>query len=115
MRSPGRGSLRMRSILTAPGLTLALLVLSSPPGSAAPGASPAPPVGVIAGTVMDNDGAGVPFASVVIEGTRRGTQTSEAGHFTISNVPVGTYSLLAHGMGHAPSRSPGIAVNAGRT
>ena len=94
--------------LIAPGLALALLV--SPSSSLG---SPSPPAGSIAGTITDNDGA-VAFAYVLVEGTVRGAQTNAEGRYVISNVPVGTYTILARGMGHAPVRAT-IAVNAGRT
>ena len=57
---------------------------------------------------------GADIAAVGVEGTGRGAQTSEAGRFAIS-LPVGTYTLLVRSMGHAPTRLPAVAVNAGRT
>src|SRR5690242_18894145 len=92
---------------------IALVLLALLPSSVF--AAPSAPVGAITGTVTDSDGAAIPYANVQVEGTTRVTQTNDAGRFTITSVPVGTYTLLVHGMGQAPARRTGIAVNAGRT
>jgi outer membrane receptor protein involved in Fe transport len=92
---------------------IALVLLALLPSSVF--ATPSAPVGAITGTVTDSDGTGIPYANVQVEGTTRGSQTNESGRFTITSVPVGTYALLVHGMGQAPARRNGIAVNAGRT
>jgi outer membrane receptor protein involved in Fe transport len=52
------------------------------------------------------------FANVIILGTRRGAASDEAGNFTITLVPVGTYQLKVQPLGFEP-KTLSITVNAG--
>jgi hypothetical protein len=72
--------------------------------------------GRIAGKVTDaKSGEPLAFANVVIMGTNPllGAMTLNDGTFTITGVPVGTYTVKAMMMGYAAVEKPGVAVNAG--
>jgi TonB-linked SusC/RagA family outer membrane protein len=64
----------------------------------------------VSGTVKDNFGNPLPYASVVVSGTKTGTTTDEEGHFNISakNGSTLIFSALNH-------KSQEIAVTASRT
>jgi outer membrane cobalamin receptor len=62
-------------------------LLLSPPASAQT-------TGTIEGRVVDaEDGAPLPGANVVVEGTSLGTSTNESGRFTLSGVPTGSQTV----------------------
>lgn len=44
----------------------------------------------------------LPGVTVSIEGTQYATMTDETGHFSIDNIPSGTYILLTQYMGYSP-------------
>jgi Carboxypeptidase regulatory-like domain/TonB-dependent Receptor Plug Domain len=59
--------------------------------------------GRISGTVRDNQGAVVPNASITVTdkttNLTRTTTTDESGFYTVTNLPVGTYAILAEQKG----------------
>lgn len=63
----------------------------------------------VSGTVKDNTGAPLPFASVVVAGTKTGTTTDENGKFNISTKNGAT--LLFSALNHKPME---VAVNNSR-
>lgn len=54
------------------------------------------------GLVMDQQNNPLAFATIAIEGTSFGTTTSEDGSFTLSKVPIGTYTIVASYLGYEP-------------
>ncbi len=46
-----------------------------------------------------SEGTHVPFANVVIKGTTIGTVTDETGHYHLANVPEGSLTIIASGLG----------------
>jgi len=71
--------------------------------------------GIISGVVTDQEGQPVPYAAIFVEGTRLGAQTGQDGRYLVRRIPVGTYTVVVRGIGHAPTRSPGVHVDADRT
>lgn len=72
-------------------------------------------VGTIAGTIVDKtSGEKLLFANVQIEGTSLGTSTDEEGKFTIRQVPVGDYQLLATYIGYS-EQTIAVTIVAGKT
>lgn len=70
--------------------------------------------GTIKGFVYDKDG-GEPmiFTNVLLEGTSMGGQTDVDGYFTISQIPVGTYTLYTSLIGYDTFKTS-ITVKAGQ-
>ena len=57
--------------------------------------------GTIRGTVFDDaNGEAVPFANVVLDGTKMGCATDLSGFFLINKIPNGTYTLRARFVGY---------------
>ena len=54
----------------------------------------------VTGMVTGDDGKGLIGASVVIEGLEMGTTTNADGKFSFSNVPVGSYEIVASYVGY---------------
>ena len=73
-------------------------------------------VGRISGTVQDANGASVPNASVKVINTatnsERTTTSDENGFYTITNLPVGTYSIEAEQKGYKKALVSGQNVSA---
>lgn len=70
--------------------------------------------GRITGKVMvATTGEPLPYANVVVVGTKMGGMTLTDGTFTIVGVPVGTYTVKAMMMGYKPLDRTGINVDAG--
>ncbi|HNW58081.1 MAG TPA: TonB-dependent receptor [bacterium] len=68
--------------------------------------------GKIAGSVTDSaTGQGLPGANVLIKGTSLGAVTDLDGHYTILNVPPGTYDLQISFIGFSPVTVTGVKVN----
>src|ERR1043165_6936473 len=73
-------------------------------------------VGRISGTVQDSNGAAVPNASVKV--TNRATNfertvtTDESGFYTVTNLPVGTYTVEAEQKGYKKALVSGQSVTA---
>ena len=57
--------------------------------------SAAAPTGTLHGLVVDESGSPVPYANVVLLGTRTGAQAGENGRFEIRSAPVGMWRLRA--------------------
>ena len=70
--------------------------------------------GTITGTISDPAGAVVPAATVEAKNTETGVVftavSSNAGNFTISQVPVGIYIITAKVMGFKTYTHPNVAV-----
>lgn len=57
--------------------------------------------GTIRGTLFDDgNGEAVPFANVVLEGTKMGCATDLSGFFLINKIPYGTYTLRVRYVGY---------------
>lgn len=73
----------------------------------------------VVGTVKDASGAVIPKAKVAIrnEGTgiERATSTSASGYYTITNLPVGDYSLTVSMAGFKKTTISGIVLQVGQT
>ncbi|MFY9150443.1 MAG: TonB-dependent receptor [Prolixibacteraceae bacterium] len=60
---------------------------------------------LISGKIADAEtGEAVPYASVVIAGTTRGTQTNQDGYYTLQNVPTDTSTVLVSSIGYKTGR-----------
>jgi len=72
--------------------------------------------GSISGRVTDaGTGAPVSAAQVQVAGLTLGTVSGDDGTYRISNVPVGTYTLIVRRIGYLERRTPGVTVTAGGT
>ena len=70
--------------------------------------------GTVRGTIFDDsNGEAIPFANVVLEGTRHGSATDLNGYFVMSKVPAGNYTLRVRYMGFEDYTTD-IAVAGGR-
>ncbi|OGG46165.1 MAG: hypothetical protein A3F84_26155 [Candidatus Handelsmanbacteria bacterium RIFCSPLOWO2_12_FULL_64_10] len=88
-------------------LSMAILaVLAMAPSLAHAGSS-----GKLTGVVRDVSGHGLPGASVVLEGTRRGAVTDAEGRFVILSVNPGVYSLSASLIGYTKVIKSRVEVN----
>ncbi|TLY30992.1 MAG: TonB-dependent receptor [Ignavibacteria bacterium] len=67
----------------------------------------------IEGKVTDENGSAIPFANVLVEGTRLGATANLSGEFVIINVPPGTYTLAASAIGYKKSTAS-VTVAAGQ-
>ena len=96
---------RMRSIT---GL-LAAFILTAATGFAQ-GAT-----GSITGTVRDQNGAVVTGAAVEVTndstGEKRTATTNDQGGYTVTNLPVGTYTVTVNASGFAPQTAKGVTVS----
>ena len=70
--------------------------------------------GIITGKVTDETGEGLIGASVIFEGTTRGTQTDLDGNYSLDNLIPGTYNLRYSFVGFKTSLKP-VTVTAGQT
>jgi hypothetical protein len=72
--------------------------------------------GNISGSVIDQEtGKPLPFANVVVLGTRYGAMSLQSGNFTITNLPVGNYNLMATYIGYEAHTVTGVQVDKDRT
>ncbi len=73
-------------------------------------------VGRISGTVQDANGAGVPSATIRVinkaNNSERTATSDENGFYTITNLPVGTYSIEAEAKGYKKALFSGKSVTA---
>ncbi len=67
----------------------------------------------IIGHVISN-GEHIPFATVSLEGTTIGVTTDETGHFRLTNIPPGTYSLRVQCVGYK-HKSETVSINNNET
>ncbi len=71
----------------------------------------------IAGTVVDEEGAPLPGATVAVEnvstGFTTGTTTGAQGKFALRELPLGTYSVTVSFVGYGSQRRTGIKINQG--
>ncbi|MEO6166367.1 MAG: TonB-dependent receptor [Chitinophagales bacterium] len=66
--------------------------------------------GSLTGKVVDNKGAPVSYATVVLEGTQYGANTDDDGLYLISSVTAGSYTLKVSYVGYVDFRQP-VEVN----
>src|SRR5262249_18757725 len=70
----------------------------------------------ISGTVLDPDKTAVPNAGVSVRndltGATRSTTTAADGHFEVSSLPVGTYTIEVSSPGFRVARSAGLELAA---
>ncbi len=71
--------------------------------------------GTISGTVRSKDGKPLAFANVILVGTSMGAMSLNDGRFTITSVPVGTYTVKAMMMGYKAVEKKGVKVTPGGT
>lgn len=71
--------------------------------------------GTISGTVLDQNGAALPGASIVATnsetGATRTAATNDEGIFTIAGLPVGVYNVRAEKTGFAPTLRENVQVS----
>jgi outer membrane receptor protein involved in Fe transport len=79
-------------------------------GRAAPGG----PTGRIAGKVTERGREGIPYANIIVLGTKQGTASDENGNYSIAGVPVGTAQIQVQAIGY-DKQVKEIQVNAGAT
>jgi outer membrane receptor protein involved in Fe transport len=92
-----------------------LLLFASPVLAQGTAAAPtAAATGRIAGKVTERSGNPVPFANIVILGTKQGTMADENGSFLLIGVPVGTHQVQAASVGYDKIVQT-VQVNAGQT
>lgn len=70
--------------------------------------------GIIHGKIVDEQGGGLPGASVKIKGTTRGVATTLTGDFTISDLSYGDYTLQVNYMGFEPVEK-NVTIKSGET
>lgn len=70
--------------------------------------------GVIYGRVVDEQGAALPIASVMIQGTTQGTASDLDGYFSLSLTP-GHYALVVSMISYETTPVPSVIVKAGDT
>jgi len=75
--------------------------------------------GTIAGTVTDASGSAIPAAKVIITNIATNevvtTISTEAGDFTVPNLPIGTYNVRVEHPGFSSEVRSGITLNASGT
>ena len=101
--------------MTLIGIALSLvMLLSADPASAPP--APTPPVGRVIGRVygVGRDTAGIPYANVMVLGTRLGTMTDETGAYVMVRIPAGRIELKIQAIGF-PTLIGEFEVVAGQT
>ena len=73
--------------------------------------------GAVSGTVTDQSGAVVPGAAITIvndnTGFTRSTTSASAGDYSLTSLPLGTYTLTVSAQGFKPVKQTGISVAAG--
>jgi len=68
--------------------------------------------GLIVGRVVDAEtGVGLGLVNVLIVGSKRGTVTSDSGHFTLDNLEIGTYTLRFSAVGFSTVVETDIQVS----
>jgi iron complex outermembrane receptor protein len=70
--------------------------------------------GTVKGSVKTSDGKSAEFVNVVLTGTQLGATAGQSGHFTIKNVPAGTYTIVASYIG-LQTQTKTVTVAVGET
>lgn len=69
----------------------------------------------LTGHVIDkNTKEHIPYFTILLKGTTIGTATDESGHYFLKNLPVGTHTLRANGIGYRSAEKQ-ITLKAGET
>jgi Ca-activated chloride channel family protein len=98
-------------MLSYPVLLVALVAAVAVPRRLTP-----PETGRIEGHVRDaTSRAAVANTQVSVVGTSLGATTNDSGYYLIAHVPVGTYTVRARLVGHAPVEARGVSVAANQT
>jgi hypothetical protein len=72
------------------------------------------PGGKISGTVTAREtGKAVPFATIIVEGTKYGAASDESGGFTVAALPPGTYTVLVRALGYEEWTRTGLVLVSG--
>lgn len=54
--------------------------------------------------ISKNSGEHIPFITIFIKGLNIGTSTDASGHYSFKNIPAGTYTIEAKGIGYIPQQ-----------
>src|SRR5262245_37756374 len=100
------------AVLAISGLAASAYAQSRP--ATPPPANAAASSGRITGRALEKGREPVPFANVVVLGTKQGTMTDETGAFVIPGVPVGSYEIKLQAIGYEAVVMK-VQVNAGQT
>jgi len=73
------------------------------PAPSAPPSAPVPAVGELHGRILDAQGQPVPYANVLLLGSRIGALTDEVGQFSMRDVPAGAHDLRTMAIGYNPT------------
>src|SRR5690606_14923175 len=65
--------------------------------------------------VVDSEGAGVPGATVVIEGTNRGAAADVDGNYSVGGLQAGTYSVKVSSIGYNDVVVEGVVIRPNAT
>ncbi|MDP2529828.1 MAG: TonB-dependent receptor [Candidatus Palauibacterales bacterium] len=98
----------MRRLQSVFGTVLVALLLI------AAGPRPGLAQGTVQGRVTDQDGKPLSGAQVTVKGTQLGALTNDAGRYSISGVPAGTYTVQAELIGHG-TKTARVRVGEGLT
>ena len=79
---------------------------ASPPSSSVTSGG----TGVVSGVIRDSQNQPVPYANVIIAGTKQGTMTDENGAYRIERVPPAAHSLQVLVLGYEKQTREGIQV-----
>ncbi|MHB8207696.1 TonB-dependent siderophore receptor [Mucilaginibacter sp.] len=69
--------------------------------------------GVLKGTVKTADGKPAEFVNILIRETGQGTAVTQSGHYTVRNIKVGTYTIIASYIG-LNTQSKQVIITAGK-
>lgn len=69
--------------------------------------------GSVSGRVLDEKNAGIPGATVLVEGTTLGVSTDVDGNFRIANIPAGSQTIVLTFVGYNAVRQP-VTIVAGQ-
>ena len=71
--------------------------------------------GAVTGVITDSQRRPVPYAHVIVLGTKWGAQTGDDGTYRIDRLPPATYSLQVQALGYARQLREGVQVAENRT
>ncbi|MHC1775435.1 MAG: TonB-dependent receptor [Lentimicrobium sp.] len=63
---------------------------------------------------VKSNGEHIPFVSIYLEGTTKGTTTNETGHYMLIDLPEGEHTLVAKSLGYTTSKKT-IIIEKGKT